>query len=216
MNNRKPLGHWKCKFCGLISITKKELYKHYKEIHPDKCGTFRNTGRKAWNSGKTSKDDDRIAKAAQTLREGYKSGRLKGSFLGKQHTDLTKQKLSKSALNASYQRICKNTQTYKKTDGSIVKLDSSYEVFVAKWLDGHNIEWIRPKPLSWIDPNGKTHHYFPDFYVPSRNIYLDPKNDYCFNMQREKINILMCTYENIIFLKRSDLTNEYLSKLLLV
>lgn len=79
------------------------------------------------------------------------------------------------------------TIRFKCKDGSVVVLQSSYEVSVANDLDKNNIGWIRPKPLRWIDDSGVAHRYFPDFYIPSLDIYLDPKNDYLISMDNKKI-----------------------------
>lgn len=62
-----------------------------------------------------------------------------------------------------------------------VLLNSSYEEAVAKELDEANILWERPKPIRWIDAEGKKHWYYPDFYLPEFDVFLDPKNDYLIN-----------------------------------
>src|ERR1035437_996209 len=68
-----------------------------------------------------------------------------------------------------------------------VLLDSSWEVEIANLLIKQNIEWTRPKFIKWQDSTGKTRHYFPDFYLPKQNVYLDPKNPYCMTLDKEKI-----------------------------
>ena len=69
-------------------------------------------------------------------------------------------------------------------------LESSWEVRVAEKLDELNIKWTRPKPISWIDSLGKTRLYYPDFYLSDRNIYLDPKNPYCMEQDKEKMRVV--------------------------
>lgn len=64
------------------------------------------------------------------------------------------------------------------TDYKGIKLDSSYEVTVAQSLDANSVRWERCTRFTYTDPNGVTHTYTPDFYLPDYNIYLDPKNDY--------------------------------------
>lgn len=167
-----------------------------------------------WNKGLTVETDSRVAVGHQKLMARYKSGELKGSWNGRHHTEETKKQMSNSALNSPHQRICKKTLPYTKKDGTVVNLDSSYERFVAEWLDKHNIEWTRPDPLNWIDSNGIVHHYFPDFYIPSKNIYLDPKNEYSFKEQEEKVLYISNHYTNVVFLHIKDLTDKSLSNLL--
>lgn len=123
--------------------------------------------------------------------------------------------MSKRRRLMTYQRVCKKTQPYVKKDGTVVNLDSSYERRVAKFLDEHDIEWSRPQPLIWIDHQGTQHHYFPDFYIPSKDLYLDPKNPYCFEAQKEKIEYVRRTYPNVLFLHEEDLSQEKLASILL-
>lgn len=59
-----------------------------------------------------------------------------------------------------------------------IKLGSKYELEVAKSLDENFIKWNQPKPLTYFDNIGKEHKYYPDFYLPDYNIFLDPKNDF--------------------------------------
>jgi hypothetical protein len=79
-------------------------------------------------------------------------------------------------MSLTYRRIMKHTRSYVKLDGTVVLLDSSWEEALAKRLDELHIEWERPKPIQWVDSNGRTRNYFPDFYLPLYQLYLDPKN----------------------------------------
>lgn len=63
--------------------------------------------------------------------------------------------------------------------------DSTWEVRVAKSLDENNIKWERPKiGFQWTDEGRK---YYPDFYLPDYNVYLDPKNPYLQQQDKQKI-----------------------------
>lgn len=56
-----------------------------------------------------------------------------------------------------------------------VKLKGKWELEVAKWLDSLSIIWQqieKPFPYYW---NEKWHSYFPDFYIPSYDIYIEVK-----------------------------------------
>lgn len=55
------------------------------------------------------------------------------------------------------------------------KLKGSWELKTAQWLDYLNEEWIHevnPQEYIW---NNKSHLYFPDFYLPNRNVYIEVK-----------------------------------------
>jgi hypothetical protein len=71
-----------------------------------------------------------------------------------------------------------------------VLLESSWEVEIANYLIDKNIKWIRPKPVQWLDPKGVERYYYPDFYLPDYNLYLDPKNPYCMSKDRKKLEIV--------------------------
>lgn len=58
-------------------------------------------------------------------------------------------------------------------NGHILK--GSWELIVAKWLDSMDISWmseVNPKQYNW---NGSEHLYFPDFYLPNEDVYIEVK-----------------------------------------
>lgn len=197
---------WKCCHCGLGFDTRRLLIEHKHKEHP-------HIKQQAWNKGLTKETNPSLQRAAERLIGRYKRGEIIPSFKGKHHSEESKRKIKQRALESCYQRVCKKTEPYVCVDGSIVNLDSSYERKVAKILDENRIQWIRPEPLPWIDNNGVQHHYFPDFYIPHKNLYLDPKNEYCFVAQAEKISCVMKQYNNVMFLHESDLTKEHILSL---
>lgn len=67
-----------------------------------------------------------------------------------------------------------------------VVLDSNWELELAKWLDLKNIKWERPKYIEWFD-GVKRRKYFPDFYLPEYDIYLDPKNRLVIKQDQKKL-----------------------------
>lgn len=76
---------------------------------------------------------------------------------------------------------------YNPNEDKEVLLDSSWEVKIAELLIRLDIKWIRPKFIKWVDSNDVTRRYFPDFYLPDHDLYLDPKNPYCMSRDVEKI-----------------------------
>jgi hypothetical protein len=56
-----------------------------------------------------------------------------------------------------------------------INLKGTWELLVAKWLDFNNIEWtnkIQGFEYKW---NNRIHLYFPDFYLPLYNKYIEVK-----------------------------------------
>jgi len=49
------------------------------------------------------------------------------------------------------------------------------------------VQWIRPKHVLYKDKLGNIRRYYPDFYLPEYDIYLDPKNNYLITTDIFKI-----------------------------
>lgn len=75
---------------------------------------------------------------------------------------------------------CGGETNFKKFKYNGVTMDSSWEVEIAKFLDANNIKWIRDRHIMfwWTDKDGQRRRYYPDFFLPEYNIYLDPKNKF--------------------------------------
>jgi hypothetical protein len=63
---------------------------------------------------------------------------------------------------------------------------------IAIFLDVHKIKWARSREivLYWMDSAGNQRRYYPDFYLEDYNLYIDPKNLYKQQLDREKINYI--------------------------
>lgn len=104
-------------------------------------------------------------------------------FVNRQITPEGRAKMSETAKRTGlggYRPHPNKGEYYKDT-----WFDSTWEVRLAKSLDEHNVSWIRPKQgFIWTDTGRK---YYPDFYLPEHNVYLDPKNSYLQKKDAEKI-----------------------------
>lgn len=127
-----------------------------------------------------------------------------GSFLGRTHSEETKQAQREKALASPHRRLVRGIVEYKG-----ILLDSSWELALAVRLDDLGIVWTRPAPLKWIDAGGTVHNYFPDFYLPEYDLYLDPKNPQAVRVQQEKLNILLTTYKNLVIIETLDECKEF-------
>lgn len=135
-----------------------------------------------------------IRKKPIIVQESYKPPFTKLYGIGKcTCCDVAFWRLTSNRKTCSPECQRKNS-TYRKIiheyehNGEIILLESSWEVTIAKWLDIRHIDWCRPKHLVWYDMNNKLRRYFPDFYLPMYDIYLDPKNDYQISISQEKLN----------------------------
>jgi hypothetical protein len=112
-------------------------------------------------------------------------------------SQLTRDKLSKAAIKNNTNRV-KSEQSLQKLKNTIskkiengewhtsynkgktfyyngIKLDSSWEVKYAEYLDKNNIKWQRNKKYFNYVFEGKNRRYYPDFYLISTNEYIEIK-----------------------------------------
>lgn len=99
---------------------------------------------------------------------------------------------------------------YTSPTAGEVFLESSYEFSVAEALDAAGVRWIRPSKknafvYSYPEEN-KERRYFPDFYLPDHDVYLDPKNDYRIKQDMRKIRLVAQTHKvRVIVLEKEKL-----------
>ena len=94
-------------------------------------------------------------------------------------------------INAITNPNCGGETNYKKIKYKDIWMDSTWEVEVAKLMDEKNIIWERSRKnhmFWWTDKDGIKRRYYPDFYLPKYNIYLDPKNKYKIKLDEYKMN----------------------------
>jgi hypothetical protein len=97
---------------------------------------------------------------------------------------------------------------YESSIAGRVFLESSWEFEVAKELDDKQINWCRPKFLSW-EEDGTVRKYYPDFYLTDFDIYLDPKNSYLQITDKNKIEKVMeQNHVKIVILSKNELSWE--------
>jgi len=208
-------GNWKCVWCGEIFRTRREMQNHKHEKHYEyhKAGPH-NKGGRAWNKGLTKETNEIVKKCGLSLSNNIKNGKVKPSFLGKHHTNEFKQKQRENAIKQGLGGF----NMRRGIDYNGVKLDSSYEVELAKSLDENNVKWQRCTKFSY-HMNGKLHHYTPDFFLPDYNVYLDPKNDFLIDSINPKLGykdvdkIHQVEVENnirVIILNKDQLSWEFI------
>lgn len=89
-----------------------------------------------------------------------------------EHSLTMKKAVLDNPLSYSSNNVCGRV---KITEYNGEKFHGSWEVIVAKWLDDNNILWERNTesfPYFW---EGSIHQYFPDLYLPTKDVYLEIK-----------------------------------------
>jgi hypothetical protein len=139
--------------------------------------------------------------------------KISNVWKGRKHTKETKEKISKTMQQVvkdkpeTYNGININGKV-KKYEYKGIKLDGSWELLVAQYLDFNNIKWERPhKGFEYIWNNDK-HIYYPDFYLTDYNIYIEVKG---FETERDYIK--WKSLSNLIIIKRKEIddikNNQY-------
>lgn len=67
-------------------------------------------------------------------------------FVGKHHSQETKDVISERGRESKHRRLKRCRILYKD-----IWLDSTWELALAQRLDELGISWIRPEPLGWVD-----------------------------------------------------------------
>jgi hypothetical protein len=172
------------------------------------------------NNGAQLKTPKSIKKRAQGIKQAHAAGKYNGAakkgvetkkkngILG--HRPDTIELIRQKALASPHRRLVRSIREYVKKDGSIVKLDSAWEEELAKRLDEIDVKWIRPLPIKWTDCQGLQRNYFPDFYLPDHDLFLDPKNPYAIKAQINKIKHLTEQVKNLIILTSLDECKNFL------
>jgi hypothetical protein len=95
---------------------------------------------------------------------------------------------------------CGGETNFKRFKYNGVIFDSSWEVDIAKFLNKNKIKWQRSRKivLIWVDYNNNKRRYYPDFYLPKYDLYLDPKNKYKQKLDQEKLDYIAKSY-NIVY-----------------
>lgn len=194
-----------CKYCNMkfdddLPASQRANHTRWCDKNPK-----RETYNKNLEHARSFIDDNSRKAQKESLSLAHKNGKYKGSAKKSvetkrkngniNHTEESKEKIRQKALASKHRRLKKGVVEYKG-----ILLDSSWELALAKRLDELNIEWCRPEPLEWVDNDGMVHNYFPDFYLPKHDLYIDPKNPHAIEVQKDKIKILKETYSNILIL----------------
>ena len=100
---------------------------------------------------------------------------------------------------------------YNRKDGSVVLMDSTWEVAMAERLDHLKISWERKEDmkLTYYSKTGRKRNYIPDFYLPEYDTYIEVKG-YWTDAARYKMESVQSTNPvKIVILESLDAVNKF-------
>lgn len=199
-----------CKYCDKsfdIEMTANERANHSRwcEQNPK-----RDEYKKTNSDCSQMRTAEAMAKKIVSLKKAHADGKYDESHAkrkgkpGTPHSEETKRHLREKALASPHRRLRR-----KRIEYNGIWLDSTWEYELAKRLDELKVKWVRPNPIPWVDEKGVTHNYFPDFYLPDFNLFLDPKNPHAVNVQKKKLACILTQYSNIVIIKSLEECSNY-------
>lgn len=159
----KP-GGWICSKCQRKFETRSQLRQHIKNAkHPNNQG---------WAKGLTKETSDIIRRTGQkiskSLKEGFKTGRLKVSNELRMRLSEIKKKLY--AEHPEKHPI-------RKVQGNRSKMIYPEQV-VFDWLLQNKIEFIHQFQWQFLNLDNKIHKRFVDFYLPQYKLFIEVDGKY--------------------------------------
>ena len=91
---------YKCPICGKIYL-KYGICSHIWRVHTKEGKEFsKKLSYPAWNKGLTKETDERVRKIGERYRENLRYDKIKHPWIGRQHKEITKKKISESMKKA--------------------------------------------------------------------------------------------------------------------
>lgn len=197
---------YRCNICNK-EYRNNGIKTHFWRVHTEEGKKFNpNKGfddctRQAWNKGLTKENNEIVRKysenSSKTHKEKFKNGES-GGFCSPEYREYTKteefkikhsniMKLAVQKYPESYDKknISGRVKNFNKSFWGIeMTFKGTWELTVAEFLFENNIKFtnkLTPIEYLWSEDN-KIHLYFPDFYLPEIDKYIEVKG---FERQRD-------------------------------
>lgn len=176
-----------CKYCGKECKNENSLKQHEIRCKSNSNRIIVKSNFIAYNEKRKSEGIHGINQYIKAKNDGVilkcsdsTKNKIREKLTGKEWSTERKQNHSLVMQEAVKNHPC--SYNASNVNGRIKKqlykgviLDSSWEVLVAKYLDEHNIAWIKPiNGFEYIWKN-KIHIYYPDFYLCDYDMYIEVK-----------------------------------------
>ena len=138
--------------------------------------------------------------------------KLSASAAKRTYSEDLKKRISESMKNAvknhpeSYSSRLINSRKHRGEYKGF-RMDSKWEEDVARYLDEVGVSWIKSDRFFEYMWNGSLHRYFPDFYLPEYDRYIEVKG-----YERERDTIKYKSVPNLILIKQKEITEIHNKK----
>lgn len=202
-----------CKYCGKVCKNENSLRNHERLCKENPNRQILKSNFIEWNKKRKElniKGENHFTKAERLgldkpiVSEETKE-KIRNSMCGRHLTEEHKRNISNGMKNAvrkypdSYSS-CNINGRVKIYEYNGVRLNGKWEVYFAEFLDYFNIKWIRPIIGIEYTYKGETHLYYPDFYLPDFDKYVEIKG-----MRREKDYYKWNAVNNLIIIEKGDI-----------
>ena len=200
-----------CQWCSKSYTTRGKLKRHVAKYHPDSLQKFIDVVSKCPYC-KLHFDSYHKLGAHMVwckLRDGEELEVLRNKIsitsTGRKHTQSAIEKI-KTSMRAV---VLRNPDSYTASNVSGrtpiivyngIKLKGTWEVETAKWLDAQNISWTNVITGIEYEWNNSTHLYYPDFYLPKFNCYIEVKG-----YERDRDKAKWTSINNLVVLKQKEI-----------
>ena len=110
--------------------------------------------------------------------QNQKAGSTKNAWIGKKHTMESRIKMSAKAGQRNNNGYTKYYQIYCPHTNSFVKVQGTWQLRYAEYLNENKVNWIRSKRINLkyrLHQDDYLHTYYPDFYLPDTDQYIEIK-----------------------------------------
>lgn len=210
--NPKPKKEYRlvCAYCGCdymsppmteVTFNKRNYVKHCDQ---HKLIPY------CWNRGLCKQTDSRVKHYGNTHKSRILDGSITPSFTGRFHTEESKLKISESSMQGrtGENKFCKYYEIFSKCQNQSVLAQGSWQYKYAQYLNRINLNWIKSRTisLSYITQDNTVHKYYPDFYLPDSDEYIEIKGYFSLS-DKTKMQLVEKYNPNvkIIILMKEDL-----------
>lgn len=119
---------------------------------------------------------------------------------------------SKKRRRRRKRKLWSKKSDYTCLDGSVVSMDSTWEVACANRLDELGIRWIRNPSLKlkYTTRGRRTRNYIPDFYLPDHDVYIEVKGYWTDAARHKMKDIIKRNPGKVIILESLDEIGKFI------